>query len=68
MLRASVVFHHARCLQMISLLCLLPLVLSVQTLLVVMEDTQVEQIKVRATVHTPFDQFEPVHVTLERTI
>ncbi len=56
MLRVSAVFHHCGFLQMISLLCLLLLVLSGQTPLVVVEDSKLEKIELGTTIHTPFTE------------
>src|SRR5216117_2446581 len=56
MLRVSAVFHHCGFLQMVSLLCLLLLVLSGQTPLVVVEDSKLEKIELGAPIHTPFNQ------------
>src|SRR5215469_18940635 len=38
------------------------------TFFALMEHTHLEQIKVRATIHTPFNQLQPIHMTFERTI
>ena len=50
MLRVSVLFSHARSLQMISLLCFL-LVLSLQTLLTVVKHPKPEQIELSSPLH-----------------
>jgi len=47
---------------MISLLCLLLLVLSLQTLLIVMKHAKFEQIELGATIHASFNQFEAIHL------
>jgi hypothetical protein len=46
---------------MISLLCLL-LLLSVQTLLAVMEHSKLEQIELGSTIHAAFNELEPIHL------
>jgi hypothetical protein len=70
MLRACVVFHHPRFLQTTHLLSLivLVLVLSVLTFLALMEHSKFEKIEFGATIHAPFTQLEPIHMSFERTI
>jgi hypothetical protein len=69
-LRIRVVFHALQFLQVnyrLSLL-LFPLVLSVLTCFAAMEHAKLEQINVGATVHASFDELEPIHISLYRTI
>src|SRR5258708_34148771 len=68
MLRVCVLFYRPRCLQMISLLCLLLLLLSVQTLLAVMEHSKLEQIELGSTIHAAFNELEPIHLPFDRAI
>src|SRR5438876_916294 len=70
MLRGCAVFHHPRFLQTIHLLSLtvLVLVFSVLTLFALMEHSKLEKIELGATIHASFNEFQPVHVTFERTI
>ena len=53
---------------MLFLLCLLLFVLSLQTLLVMMKHATLEKIEIGLTIHTPFNQFESIHLALNRTI
>ena len=57
LLRVSVLFSHARSLQMISLLCFL-LVLSLQTLLTVVKHAKPEQIELSSTIHDNVGELE----------
>src|SRR5258708_16151915 len=68
MLRVCVLFYRPRCLQMISLLCLLLLLLSVQTLVAVMEHAKLEQIELGSTIHAAFNELEPIHLPFDRAI
>src|SRR5437763_10244184 len=70
MLRDWAVFHDRRFLQINPLLFLLLvlLVLSVLTLFAVMEHAKLEQIDFGATVHASFNELEPIHIPLQRTI
>ena len=67
-LRVCAVFDHPRVLQTSHLLCLLALllVLSVLTLFAGMEYSKLEKIELGTTVHAPFNQFEPIHLSFQR--
>jgi hypothetical protein len=64
MLRVCVAFHALQFLQTIHLLCLtvLPLVLSVLILFALVEHSWLEKIDFGATIHAPFNEFEPIHI------
>jgi hypothetical protein len=66
MLKGCVLFSHPGCLQTISLLCLLLLVLPLQTLLAVVEHATLEQLELGATIHAAFNELEPIHLPFYR--
>jgi hypothetical protein len=65
MLRVCVVFQKTT-----HLLCLmvLVLVLSVLIFLALMEHSTFEKVELGTTIHTPFNQLEPIHMPLQRPI
>src|SRR5258708_12140701 len=56
MLRVVVLFSPPRCLQILFLLCLLLLVLSLQTPRAQVKHAQLEQIEIGLTIHTSFHE------------
>src|SRR5260221_144411 len=65
MLRGCAAFHALRFLQMIPQLCLmvLLLILSVLILFAPMEYAKLEQIEFCTTIHTSFNQLQPIHIS-----
>lgn len=70
MLRGCAVFHELRFLQRNHLLPLLRflLALSLLAFFAVMEHAKLEQIEFSATIHAPFDELEPSHISFQRAI
>jgi len=62
MLKGCTIFHPAWLLQMTFLWPLAPLVLHRLTFFAMMEHTQLEQIKVRATIPTSLKQLQTIHI------
>src|SRR5260221_8617813 len=70
MLKGSAAFHDLRLLQTTHLLSLmvLLLVLSVSTLSALVEHSKLEQVQFGATIHTSFNELEPIDIAFQRTI
>jgi hypothetical protein len=65
MLRACAVFHK---MAHLLFLVVLVLVLSLLIFLALMEHSTFEKIDGGAAIHTPFNQLEPIHMALQRSI
>ncbi len=65
MLRVCASFQKTACLLSLGVLVF---VLSLLIFLALMEHSMLEKIDGGATIHTPFDQLEPIHMSLQRAI
>jgi hypothetical protein len=68
MLKGCAIFYASWFLQTILLLPLTPLIFGLLTFFAMMEYTPLEQIQVRATIHTALNQLQTIHMAFYRTV